>query len=222
MRPIPAAPSPFLITASPRVRSHPARKSYAIPPMRKTSCIFWPSCSRGRARRDHTGLRFDPSRLFLVGHSCSAHMLAAILLDTPNTPSVKPTPELLRAVKGAIFSEGIYDIDLLLKSFPDYRDWFIANAFGDRPSYADVSVATLPHREGGAHIRYLIIHSKGDTLVDQLQSETMYSHLIHLDGGDTTHGRVVRNWEELGEEHNDILRGTEYVRIVGDFVIAVD
>ncbi|KAA1474917.1 alpha/beta-hydrolase [Dentipellis sp. KUC8613] len=171
---------------------------------------------------NHNGLQFDPSRLFLVGHSCSAHMLAAILLDTPDTPSVTPTPELLQAVKGAIFSEGIYDIDLLLKSFPDYRDWFIANAFGDRPSYADVSVATLPHREGGAHIRYLIIHSKGDTLVDQPQSEAMYGHLVHLDGADTTQGRVVKNWGELEEDHNDILRGKEYVRIVGDFVLAVD
>ncbi|TFY76739.1 hypothetical protein EWM64_g7269 [Hericium alpestre] len=163
---------------------------------------------------------FDRARLFLVGHSCSAHMLPAIVLNNPSDPSLEPPVALLHSVKGIILSEGIYDVDTLLKKFPDYRDWFIANTFGDRESFADFAVSTYPHREGGSHIRYLIIHSSGDTLVNQEQSQLMYDHLLSLGDNGREGGKVSRNFGDLTGEHSAILQGDDYVHIVGDFVLS--
>lgn len=168
------------------------------------------------------GPLYDPERIFLMGHSCGAHMLASIILDSaPITPSLAPRPALLRAVQGVILSEGIYDIDLLLASSPDYRTWFIASAFGEHHSYAAYATTNFPVRKDGGHIRWLVVHSKGDTLVDQRQSEVMYEHLQRIheeqDGG-SSNRRVFKDWEALNEEHNDILRGDIFVRVVGDFV----
>ncbi|KAI0306523.1 Alpha/Beta hydrolase protein [Multifurca ochricompacta] len=119
---------------------------------------------------------YDPHRIFLMGHSCSAHMLASILLKSLET-SLVPSSALLQAVKGVIFSEGIYDIDTLLHSFPTYRDWFIVNTFGDLPTYAQYSVTKAPLRDGTNHIRWILIHSRGDTLVDKRQSQAIVEKL---------------------------------------------
>ncbi|THH15157.1 hypothetical protein EW146_g5278 [Bondarzewia mesenterica] len=177
-----------------------------------TFVLDWPGPAR------HARVPFDPSKIYLMGHSCGAHMLSSIFLDsTSSTPSLTPPLALLSAVQGIALSEGIYDIDLLLSSFPDYRQWFIANTFGEWDSYVAFSTANISSRKGGEHIRWLIIHSKGDTLVDQHQSEIMYNHLlyIHKDAS-----RVLKNWEDLEEEHNAILRGDKFVRIVGEFMIS--
>ena len=148
-----------------------------------------------------------------MGHSCGAHILSSILLDsTQRSPSLTPSPELLRAVKGAFFSEGLYDIDALIMSFPGYLDWFIADAFGRRSSYAQFSVATLLPRPGGNNIRWLIVHSSGDTQVEHGQSQGMYDHLCDIVGDN-----VSCSWGDLVEEHNEVF-GDEYVRLVGEFV----
>ncbi|KAI0065453.1 alpha/beta-hydrolase [Artomyces pyxidatus] len=164
---------------------------------------------------------YDPTRLYLVGHSCSAHMTASVLLDA-GIASLAPSEDLLHAVRGVIFSEGIYDIDALLESFPGYRDWFIANTFGDLPSYAAFSVIGAPRRAAGAHIRWLIVHSKGDTLVDLRQSSAMYDYLQSLEAGENSAATTVtKNWEELEDGHNEILQTEAYTRIAGDFVLSV-
>ncbi len=73
---------------------------------------------------------------YLIGHSCSAHMLTTIFLDSSRvTPTLTPSPTLLAGVKAITMSEGIYDIDLLIKNFPAYERGgfgFIVNTFGDR------------------------------------------------------------------------------------------
>ncbi|KAI0318649.1 Alpha/Beta hydrolase protein [Amylostereum chailletii] len=167
-----------------------------------------------------TGAPYDPTRIFLMGHSCSAHMLASILLES-SWPSLVPPANLIRAVCGVVFSEGIYDIDLLLRTFPAYRGWFIANTFGDRSSYAAESVTTFKRRESGGHIRWLIVHSTGDTLVDILQSEAMYNHLVELGGSESAaSGMVMRNWGDLKEEHNDVLRAERFIELTGNFITA--
>ncbi|KAH9857017.1 alpha/beta-hydrolase [Lenzites betulinus] len=157
------------------------------------------------------------AKLFLLGHSCSAHMLASVFLASPYA-ELAPSPDLLAVTSGIIFSEGIYDIDALLRSFPDYKEWFIAAAFGEHDAYPDVNIASYATRPGGEHIRWLIIHSKGDTLVDVLQSEIMYAHLSGLVGGQPGPPRLEKTFDRLQEEHNDLLRGTVYPRIVADFV----
>ncbi|KAG6850580.1 hypothetical protein H0H93_011248 [Arthromyces matolae] len=163
------------------------------------------------------GRLYDPNYLFLIGHSCSAHMLTSIFLDSSSiSPTLTPPPPLLQAVKAIIMSEGIYDIDLLLASFPDYLEWFIRPTFGHRDSYAPFS--TTNFKLFDKHIKWLVIHSKGDTLINPPQSHEMYHHLCDL-YGDQSVTHVQRNTDKLDGEHNDILLGFDYVYIVKDFVL---
>jgi len=155
---------------------------------------------------------FDPGNLILIGHSCSAHMLSSIFLDSSAiTPSLSPSQELLHSVKVIIMSEGIYDLDILLNSFPKYREGFIQRAFGITDSYSQFSVLTYPIRPSSA-ISWLLLHSKGDTLMDQIQSDKMYDHLFQL-----YPQNVFRNVDDLIEEHNDIPRGDRYVELISQF-----
>lgn len=156
---------------------------------------------------------YDHAKIFLMGHSCSAHMLASILLDSPY-PSLRLPTEILRSVQGVVFSEGIYDIDLLLNSFPNYRSWFIAAAFGSRSSYQDVSVNKYSYPEALANVRWLIVHSSGDTLVDVKQSSAMLQRLRDLEPGVT----VTSSLDELDAEHNDVLKENLFISKVADFV----
>ncbi|KAI0082727.1 alpha/beta-hydrolase [Panus rudis PR-1116 ss-1] len=167
---------------------------------------------------------YDPTRLFLIGHSCSAHMLTSIFLsppphnpphDPPHPDPLTPSDKLLKAPQGIILSEGIYDIDLLLESFPAYKDWFIANTFGDLPSYAafDTTTYRLRKPDEQNHIAWFVIHSKGDQLVDVLQSQNFYQHVGELTGGDRL------RWDEsLNSGHNDTLKEDAYVKMVAKFV----
>ncbi|EMD38427.1 hypothetical protein CERSUDRAFT_48501 [Gelatoporia subvermispora B] len=164
---------------------------------------------------------YDARRLYPLGHSCSAHMLNSILLapatDDASFPSLTPSPALLSATQAVVMSEGIYDLDLLLHSFPGYKAWFIANSFGERESYPQFDTTAYTLRTGSDHIRWLIIHSDGDTLVDRVQSERMYARLTELSSG--REGAVQRNLDELKEQHNDLLKGEVYPRIVAGFLL---
>ncbi|KAJ7219184.1 Alpha/Beta hydrolase protein [Mycena pura] len=158
--------------------------------------------------------------LFLLGHSAGAHILAAILLDSDAaTPSLAPPPSVRAAVRGAVLSEGIYDLDALLERFPAYRAWFVAPAFGARASYADVSVVRLPLRQGdsGSDMRWLIVHSTGDTLVDGPQSAAMAAHLRALYGPDAE-TRVQCSLDELHVEHDDAITTPLFLEMVCAFV----
>jgi hypothetical protein len=145
-------------------------------------------------------------------------MLACILLDSSD-PALVPPLELLRAVRGVVFSEGIYDVDALLRSFPTYRDWFIRDAFGDLPTYDRYSATKMTLREGSTHIRWIILHSSGDALVDALQSQEMYHHLQSLhQGAPPETGQVLKNWDDLKGDHSAVLRSGKYIQIVRDFI----
>jgi hypothetical protein len=112
-------------------------------------------------------------------------------------------------------SEGIYDIDKLLSRFPDYRDWFIVNAFGQRDSYASFSVTTYPLRS--PHIHWLVLHSSGDVLVDIAQSEAVVQHLQRLAGP----AQVTPCFDKLKAGHNEILRTDVFVETVRDFIVSL-
>ncbi|KXN85470.1 Kynurenine formamidase [Leucoagaricus sp. SymC.cos] len=158
---------------------------------------------------------FDPKQLFLMGHSCSAHMLSAILLDSSRvTPSLTPSAALLDAVKGVIMSEGIYDLDMLIAHCPEYLSWFIAPAFGKLDTYARFTVAGYPSRRLSFY--WLLIHSQGDTLVDLPQSEKMLEHLRAESGADSDK-RISYN-TSLTQGHDAILITDEFVKIAGQFV----
>lgn len=159
---------------------------------------------------------YDPKSFYLLGHSCSAHFLTSIFFDSSEvSPSLTPPSTLLHAVKGIVMSEGIYDLASLLAIFPQYLDWFIAPAFGRRDSYHAFSTTRFPlwNRD----IRWLIIHSKGDTMVHLSQSKAMYTRLCDLYGSFAdTH--IQLNLDQLDAEHDDILRRDEYIDIVKNFV----
>jgi hypothetical protein len=160
----------------------------------------------------HPSPAFDPGNLTLVGHSCSAHMLSSIFLDSSAiTPSLSPSPELMHSVKAIIMSEGIYDLDIFLISFPETREWFIQRAFGIAKSYSQFSVLTYPTRPSSA-ISWLLLHSKGDTLVNQIQLDAMYDHLFQL-----CPQNVFLNVDDLIEDHNDIPNSDRYVELIRQF-----
>ncbi|KAJ3504969.1 hypothetical protein NMY22_g17743 [Coprinellus aureogranulatus] len=175
---------------------------------------------------------FDPQFLILIGHSCSAHMLASIFLDSDSiTPTLQPPAQLLKAVKGIAMSEGIYDLDLLLKTFPKYREWFIQDAFGDpcpEGDYAKFDVTRYQLRKipvQGApvtpSISWLVLHSSGDSLIDEAQSQKMYRHLVSLH--ETIGDRAIRyDFSTLKAEHDEILRGDEsYIQLISSFVATI-
>ncbi|TRM55274.1 Alpha/Beta hydrolase protein [Schizophyllum amplum] len=161
---------------------------------------------------------FSRSRWYLVGHSCSAHMIASIVLNSDGTtPSLAPPARVLDAIRGVAFSEGIYDIDLLLARWPDYGRWFIHDAFGEREEYSAVSIARYPLRKPGT--RWLLMHSCEDELVDPGQTKAMGAHLqeIHADQEAVT--------IDIGgptEKHDDVLKGEYYLRSVSRFVLDIE
>ncbi|KAJ7470671.1 Alpha/Beta hydrolase protein [Mycena latifolia] len=161
---------------------------------------------------------FDPAgrSMCVIGHSAGAHILASIFLDSSAaSPTLTPPPPVLQAVRGIAVSEGIYDLDLLIARFPDYREMFIAAAFGDRPSYADVSTTHMPLHENST-LSWLVIHSKGDTLVDMSQSDAMYAHLRALYGpAADTH--VARNVDQIDVDHDDVLFSPLFIDMIHAF-----
>ncbi|KAJ6630696.1 Alpha/Beta hydrolase protein [Mycena sp. CBHHK59/15] len=164
------------------------------------------------------GLAAAQSRSFyLLGHSAGAHILASIFLDSSAiSPSLAPSARVLRGVQGLAVSEGIYDLDLLLERFPEYSEWFIAAAFGKRDSYTQYSATRLALRKNSA-LRWMVIHSTGDTLVDVPQSDAMYRHLRILYGA-AADDHVAHSFDKLHVEHNDVLLAPEFVSIVRSFV----
>ncbi len=158
---------------------------------------------------------YDPKAIHLIGHSCAAHMLSTIFLDSSSiTPSLTPTDAVLQSVKSIALSEGIYDIDLLLSDYPEYRSWFIAPAFGDMKSYRNFSVAEYPART--RDIRWLVVHSTGDTSVNLNQSRCMDGHLRRLMTEDGE-GRVECDFHSVSMEHNDVFVDDRFVELLVKF-----
>ncbi|PFH50666.1 hypothetical protein AMATHDRAFT_192811 [Amanita thiersii Skay4041] len=162
------------------------------------------------------GSVYDPQQIYLIGHSCSAHILSSIFLDSSSiTPSLTPPNLLLQSVKGIILAQGIYDIDLLLSSFPNYRTWFIEPAFGKQDSYAPLSVTNCAMRE--PNISWCLVHSKGDPLVDTLQSNAMYNHLCRL-VGESGNGRIKYGGQDLLANHYDVIKSDPFLTLVANFI----
>ena len=202
----------YRLTAPDNKLQHPAHAQDVLELL--TFLLSWSGPHGGCQSRTY----YDPNRMFLISHSCGAHMLACILLDSSD-PALVPPVELLRAVRGVVFSEGIYDIDALLRSFPTYRDWFIRDTFGDLPTYDRYSATKMTLREGSTHISWIIVHSSGDALVDALQSQEMYHHLQSLhQGGLQETGQVLKNWDDLKGDHSAVLQSGKYIQIVWDFI----
>jgi len=154
----------------------------------------------------------DANRLYLIGHSCGAHMIASIFCDSSKaTPSLTPEPELVSAVQGIIVSGGVYDLDVLIADYPEYKDWMVGNGFGEKSDYSAYAITNYPPRD--SRIKWLIIHSKGDTIVRSKQSQLFIEHL----GKNVP---VTVNLDGFEVEHNDITREDKYIKVVSDYVKA--
>lgn len=167
-------------------------------------------------------LRLDYDTMHLVGHSCGAHIVSAILMEArlPGAGPTQPLPEpVWSTIKTATIAEGIYDLDLLLVMFPDYRD-FVEGAFGQRegqpgPSLTKFSVTQFVLPENSM-VRWFVVHSTGDTWIDVNQAEAMISHLEASHKAPTTH--VFQDISTLNADHDGVLQTREFVRLVADFV----
>lgn len=154
---------------------------------------------------------FHFSYIHLAGHSCGAHILSSIFLDSP---LLNPPPNLLYLVKSISLSEGIYDLDLLLSTWPSYSS-FLLPAFGhDLTKFHTLSPSNFPLREKTIHIRWFIIHSTADQLVDLPQSSSIYHHLLNL--GATVHS----DWSSLHGNHDEILTTQKYAYIIAQHILS--
>ena len=160
--------------------------------------------------------------IYLIGHSCSAHMIASIILDSTSiTPSLNTPARLLDAIKGVVMSEGIFDPDQLVSYFPQYRERFVANAFGGIAKLSEFSVLNYSSREHMDSTRWLIVHSEGDSLIDVGQSRAMYEHIsrLYLKQSLPADKHVYINTDGLRAEHDDIFKEDKYIEMVSSFVL---
>ncbi|KAG8919244.1 Kynurenine formamidase [Tulasnella sp. 417] len=181
----------------PAVR-HP---THAADVLRALHCLIDPSSDEALGTRSSS--LPSETNLWLVGHSCGAHILSSIFLRPPEdspSSSLTPSPELIGSVKGIMLAEGIYDIDLLLSLHPTYGD-FVEGAFTARFSYTDVSTPNFTTREGTGHIQWIVVHSAGDSLINEEESLAMYDALVKLYSGTAN---VSKDFS-FTEDHFEVL-----------------
>ena len=122
-------------------------------------------------------------------------------------------------------SEGIYDLDALIDSFPAYDEWFVKNAFdaeeGSVKKYARYATTSYPLHKEGTHIYWHVLHSRADSLVDLKQYEAMSIHLRKLhDSIELGQGRtmIICDADSLTQEHNEMLAGEAYSDLVSKYI----
>jgi hypothetical protein len=93
-------------------------------------------------------------------------------------------------------------------------DWFVANAFGKSETYTAFAITNYALRQPG--IRWLLIHSQGDTLIDKPQMEKMLDHL-ESQYGTSAQGHIYYD-TSLTQEHDAILVQDQFVQIVRHFI----
>ncbi|KAI9302992.1 Alpha/Beta hydrolase protein [Cunninghamella echinulata] len=146
---------------------------------------------------------YDQNKIFLLGHSAGAHIATMLLLE--------PTQYSIPYVKGIIGADGIYDLPLLLKTFPTYMD-FISQAFGDDTSnYLSASPIS---KSSSSLVPVLILQSLEDQLIDIGQAESILNHLKKLNINailDTT----------LKGDHYDMIKTKEFTLAVSQFVSTI-
>ena len=158
---------------------------------------------------------YNPFRIYLIGHSAGAHILASIFLQPPpGIPGcLEVSNNLIQSVKGIVMAEGIYDIDLLLSAHPDYRG-FIEGAFDVRSSYVDVSPTSYVGREEGSHITWLVVQSPGDNLIRQDQADAMLGVLKQQIPSE----KISRDYDSVTEDHDELLRTSAFQDCIWRFV----
>ncbi|KAF7729734.1 Kynurenine formamidase [Apophysomyces ossiformis] len=146
----------------------------------------------------HPG-QYDPSRIYLVGHSAGAHIALMLVLD----PAFK-----ISYLRGVIGAAGIYDIPLLLKTFPGYLE-FISQAFGsDEKTYFEASPIS---KRASPVPPVLIVQSLEDKLIDVGQANAITKHLKSL----RTDVEIDTSVEG---DHYEMLKTPEFVNVATEFI----
>ncbi|RCI02901.1 Kynurenine formamidase, partial [Rhizopus stolonifer] len=143
---------------------------------------------------------YNPHQIYIVGHSAGAHIALMLLLDTVYH----------QYIAGVIGVSGIYDIPLLLKTFPSYTD-FIVQAFGaDQSRFLDASPISKTSTQLG-HKPIIIAHSPQDMLIDHQQPECMVAHLQQF------HPNVVLDMTLKGD-HYEIMKTETLEQVVKQII----
>ncbi len=113
-------------------------------------------------------------------------------------------------IKGILGVSGIYDIPLLVKTFPSYLD-FVVQAFGtDQSTFYDASpISKKANSLEGKSI--YIAQSKEDTLINNEQSEVMVKHLEALNA------KVTLDLTLTGD-HYDIMKAEKLIEAVQSII----
>ncbi|KAJ3075326.1 Kynurenine formamidase [Podochytrium sp. JEL0797] len=181
---------------------------------------------------------WNPQNLFVSGHSAGAQIGSFLALDANYIQNAlasllgpSKTPERafwMSKMRGFIGVEGIYDIPLIVKNYPTYKDWFIVAAFGEEPgsgwvrgSPALCQAFNPPLSSTIAHlVPHLVIHSPDDELVDVIQSRKWFDLLCGFRAA--TPG--AENWEldfeaeKLVGKHDDVILSKEFFDYVSEWI----
>ncbi|KAI8988710.1 Alpha/Beta hydrolase protein [Pilobolus umbonatus] len=134
--------------------------------------------------------------IYLVGHSAGAHIAMMLLLNDDYGCNSQ--------IAGVVGVSGIYDIPLLLRTFPSYGD-FITQAFGTTQLLKASPVSQMPHHSITAKV--IIVHSAEDTLIDRSQAESMIQHLQSINIPSTVDFSVKG-------DHYDIMNSSQLLSII--------
>jgi acetyl esterase/lipase len=131
-------------------------------------------------------------------------------------------------MKGFVGCEGIFDIPLMVKNWPTYREWFVELAFGkeDLGKWADGSPSLQDYETpaaGNGHnkktnkkIPHLVIFSLNDELLDAPQSQGWVEHLKRLGTRvEYVEGGVVQG------KHDEVLAETGFFDTVEEYITMV-
>lgn len=139
---------------------------------------------------------YSATKIFVMGHSAGAHTAAMLATGSFLAQAGIEKPDLPR---GFIGIEGIYDVPQLVKKWPGYRNWFIEKAFGPEKNWPAGSPTERPIAVAAP---WLVIHSRGDELVDVPQSQKFVAHLKQQ-------GVKADFYDKPTAGHEDTLRNIE-------------
>ncbi|KAI8093133.1 Alpha/Beta hydrolase protein [Halteromyces radiatus] len=152
-------------------------------------------------------LTYDKENVFLVGHSAGAHIATMLILD--------PQLYSLSFIRGIVGADGIYDLPLLLRTFPTYLD-FVSQAFGpDSTTYfqaSPISKTPLLSSPSSLLVPTLIIHSMDDQLVDVAQANSIFHHLQSLNMD------VTLDTTSVNGDHYDMIKSQDFIITVSQYI----
>ncbi|KAJ3022106.1 UNVERIFIED_CONTAM: Kynurenine formamidase [Siphonaria sp. JEL0065] len=184
---------------------------------------------------------WKPKSFFVVGHSAGAQIGSILALDASfiqNALNVLVQGSAtfnqtswMNKIRGYIGVEGIYDIPLIIKNFPTYKDWFIDAAFGlesdngwviGSPTLTNAFNPPLTEsiNNGIKLASHLVIHSTGDELVDVVQSKEWYDKLVSLRTGTPGADNWVLHYDatSMTEKHDDVLLADRFYDLVANWI----